>query len=157
MNIFIALLLHTGTIPLSRLNNYWKTYPLFDIPVFRKYMSRNTFLLILRCLHYQSTETVVTDWLAKIRSVTDFFNTKMKTIYYPGRELSLDEAIIIWHDCLQFKQYIKNKRHKYGIKLYMLTEPDGLILKCHAYKGSSDIFSGAGHTEKIVLHFLEEK
>lgn len=39
MNIFIALLLHTGTISLSRLNDYWKTDQLFDIPVFRKYMS----------------------------------------------------------------------------------------------------------------------
>lgn len=157
MKIFIALLLHTGTISLSRLNDYWKTDPLFDIPVFRKYMSRNRFLLIVRCLHFTSEETDVSDRLGKIRSVIDFFNNKMERIYYPGRELSLDEAMVLWRGRLQFRQYIKNKRHKYGIKLYMLTEPNGLILKFRVYEGSSDVYSGAGHTGKIVLHLLEEK
>lgn len=157
MKIFIALLLHTGTISLSRLNDYWKTDPLFDIPVFRKYMSRNRFLLILRCLHFTSTETDANDRLGKIRSVIDFFNNKMERIYYPGRELSLDEAMVLWRGRLQFRQYIKNKRHKYGIKLYMLTEPNGLILKFRVYEGSSDVYGGAGHTGKIVLHLLEEK
>lgn len=30
---------------------------------------------------------------------------------------------------LLFKQFIQNKRHKYGIKLNMLTEPNGIIIK----------------------------
>ncbi|KAJ8954830.1 hypothetical protein NQ318_023388 [Aromia moschata] len=45
-------------------------------------------------------------------------------------------------------QYIKNKCHKYGIKLYMLAEPNGLILKFHVYEGSLDVYGGSGHTEK---------
>ncbi|KAJ8932250.1 hypothetical protein NQ318_006482 [Aromia moschata] len=37
-----------------------------------------------------------------------------------GRERSLDEAMISWRFRVQFKQYIKNKRHKYGIKLHII-------------------------------------
>lgn len=157
LKIFFGLLLHTGTIQLNRLNDYWKTDPLFAIPAFRKYMSRNRFLIILRCIYFSSPEIAANDRLGKIRPVVDYFNEKMKNIYYPGRELSLDEAMVLWRGRLQFKQFIKNKRHKYGLKLYMLTEPNGLIQKFHVYEGSTDVYSGVGHTEKIVCHLLEEK
>lgn len=120
--------------------------PLFNIPIFRKYMSRNKFLLILRCLHFTSTNTRDNDRLGKIRSVVDFFNTKMNSLCYPEKELSLDESMMLWKGRLQFKQYIKNKRLKYGI--YMLTEPDGLALKFRVYEGSSDEYGGTGYTTK---------
>lgn len=155
--VFLGLFLHTGTLPLSRLSDYWKTDPLFNIPLYRRCMPKNTFLLILRCLHCTSSDANVNDRLQKIRPVVDYFNNKMSEVYYPGRELSLDEAMVLWRGRLQFKQYIKNKRHKYGIKLYMLTEPTGIVLKFRIYEGASDIYGGTGHTEKIVLHLLEEK
>lgn len=50
--IFLGLLLHTGTIKLSRLNDYWKTHYLFSLPCFSRYMSRDRFLLIMRCLYF---------------------------------------------------------------------------------------------------------
>lgn len=155
--VFLGLFLHTGTISLSRLSDYWKTDPLFNLPLFRRYMSKNRFLIILRCLHCTSPNRNTNDRLHKIRPVVDYFNKKMCEVYYPNRELSLDEAMVLWRGRLQFKQYIKNKRHKYGIKLYMLTEPTGLILKFRIYEGASDIYGGSGHTEKIVLFLLEEK
>lgn len=37
---FLGLLLHTGTISLSRLDNYWKTGPLFDLPAFRNHITK---------------------------------------------------------------------------------------------------------------------
>ncbi|GBP40875.1 PiggyBac transposable element-derived protein 4 [Eumeta japonica] len=81
----------------------------------------------------------------------------MADCYCPGRQLSLDESMVLWRGRLLFRQYIKNKRHKYGLKLYMLTEPDGLILKFRVYAGSKDVeVTGKGHAEKIVLHLLED-
>lgn len=61
-----------------------------------------------------------TDRLAKIRPVVDFFNNKMKSIYYPCRELFLNESMVLWKVKLIFKQFIKNMRHNYGIKLYLM-------------------------------------
>lgn len=78
-------------------------------------------------------------------------------VYYSGRELSLDEAMVLWRGRLQFKQYIKIKCHKYGIKLYMLTEPTGFILKFRIYDSESDIYGVSGHTKKIVLFLLVKK
>ncbi|CAG5030355.1 unnamed protein product [Parnassius apollo] len=159
LKIFLGLLFHMGSFQLPRLQDYWKKSRLFSIPIFGQQMSRNRYFLIMRCLHFSSeTEIVNDDPLYKIRSVVDYFNQKMNTCYYPGKELSLDESMVLWRGRLRFKQYVKNKRHKYGIKLYMLTEPDGLILKFRVYAGSQDHdVAGKGHAEKVVMQLMEEK
>lgn len=90
---FLGLLLHTGTIRLNRISDYWKRHYLFNIPCFGQFMSRNRFLLILRCLHFTS-ETSEEDRLKKIRPFMDHFNNKMNTIYCPGKQLSLDESMV---------------------------------------------------------------
>ncbi|XP_029340984.1 piggyBac transposable element-derived protein 4-like [Acyrthosiphon pisum] len=81
----------------------------------------------------------------------------MSNVYYPGKELSLDESMILWQGRLLFRQFIQNKRHKYGIKLYMLTEPNGIILKFAVYTGATDDLGGKGHAANVVLHLMEEK
>lgn len=59
--------------------------------------------------------------LYKIRPLINYFNNKMQQLYYPSKNLSLDEFMVLYRGRLVFKQYIKNKRHKYGLTLYMLT------------------------------------
>lgn len=157
LKIFLGLFFHMGTITMHRLHDYWKTDPLFK-NVFPEYMSRDRFMVILRCLHFANTEDdASTDPLYKIRFIIDHFNEKMTNIYYPGKNLSLDESMVLWRGRLFFRQYIKNKRHKYGIKIYTLTEPNGLVLKTLIYTGKKGEFSGKGHTSKVVHHLLEGK
>lgn len=47
---------------------------------------------------------------------------------------------------LIFKQYIKNKKQKYGIKFYELCTPDGFVLNIEIYKGKN--------IEVIEVHHL---
>lgn len=76
------------------------------------------------------------DRLKQIGLFTDHFSNKMKTIYCPGKELSLDESEVLWRIRLLFRQWIKNKRHKYWIKLYVPAEPDGTLVKYQIYAPS---------------------
>lgn len=77
------------------------------------------------CLHFapnpKENEPEPEDRLYKVRFVVDHFNNKMTEIYSPGKELSLDESMVLWRGRLFFRQYILGKRHKYGIKLYIHT------------------------------------
>lgn len=66
----------------------------------------------------------------------------------------MDESIVLWRGRLLFRQY---KRHKYGIKLYVLAEPDGTVLKYQVYAGANDETSGQGHASKVVFNLLEER
>lgn len=80
----------------------------------------------------------------------------MRELYYPDKNLSLDESMVLWRGRLLFRQYISNKRHRYGLKLYMLTEPNGLILRFTVYTGQLDELGGKGHAEKVVMHLVKD-
>ncbi|XP_049762380.1 piggyBac transposable element-derived protein 4-like [Schistocerca cancellata] len=159
--VFLGVFLHMGNVKMRNLQDYWKKDALFNVKGIADSISRNRFLLILRALHFSENpkqgKPTPSDRLYKIRPVINFFNERMCQVYYPGRELSLDESMILWRGRLLFRQYIKNKKHKYGIKLYILTTPTGMVLKFAVYTGMLDDLGGRGHAQKIVLHLLDEK
>lgn len=161
LRTFFGLMLHMGTIQIKRMGDYWKKDPLFNFTCFSSHMSRNRFLLILRSLHFVSNpkenDPEPEDRLYKVRFVVDYFNSKMAEIYAPGKELSLDESMVLWRGRLFFRQYIPGKRHKYGIKLYVLTEPNGLLLNTLVYTGAVEDVGGNSHSANVVLKLMEGK
>lgn len=156
--VFLGLWLHMGNIQINRIQDYWKTDDLFNLPFFAKHMSRNRFLLILRCLHFDRNplpgDEGFGDRLHKIRFMQEYFNTKMFELYYPQKNLSLDESMILWRGRLVFRQYIKGKKHKYGMKLYILAEPNGLVLRVRLYTGAGGDLGGKNHAENVVLSLV---
>ena len=111
MLTFIALIIHTGTIQINRLNDYWKKHHLFNFTCFSDYMSRDRFLNLMRCFHFAPNvethdQNLPDDRLYKIRPLITYFNNKINTIYYPKKEFSLDESMVLWRGRLQFRQYI---------------------------------------------------
>ncbi|XP_013140775.1 PREDICTED: piggyBac transposable element-derived protein 4-like [Papilio polytes] len=153
--IFLGLLLHTGTIGLNRISDYWKRHYLINIPCFAQFMSRNRFLLILRCLNFTSESCE--DRVNRIRPVMDHFNKKMNDIYSPGKELSVDECMVLLRGRLLLREIIKNKTHKYGIKVYSLAEQDGTIVKFHVQTGGNIETADQNDASNIVLKLLEER
>lgn len=115
--------------------------------------------MYLRCLHFARNrgerDPKPEDRLFKIRPLIEYFNNKINEICYPGRNLSLDELMILWRGRLSFRQYIKTKRHKYGVKLYVLTKPDGTILKFSVYTGQLNDFGDKGHAANVVLNLMD--
>ncbi|XP_038209546.1 piggyBac transposable element-derived protein 4-like [Zerene cesonia] len=156
---FLGLLLHTGTAKMNRLTDYWKVHWLYK-SCFSNYMSRNRFFIILSCLHFtlpNEEEEVTARRLNKCQKIVANFNNTMNNIYYPGKNLSLDESMVLWRGRLFFRHHIKGKRHKYDIKLYVLAEPDGLILNFHVFTNTEDETAVKGHTEKIVEKLMDNK
>ncbi|XP_025425937.1 piggyBac transposable element-derived protein 4-like [Sipha flava] len=141
MKLFFSLLFHMGTIKLARIEDYWKTN------------------ILLRALHFsrnpKEEELATKNRLYKIQPILDYFNSKMKEIYEPSKNLSIDESMVLWRDRLIFRQYIQNKRHKYGVKMYMLTEPWGLIHRVMVYSGQGhDVSEDLSHTEFVVDNLM---
>ena len=140
---------------LPRLSDYCSTDPLFKTYTWRKTMSRNRFFLLLRFWHFEIP--CANERLRKIAFFMNHLNETMKRIYCPSENLSLDESMVLWRGRLIFRQYIKNKRHKYGIKFYELYESRGLILRSFIYSGLPypDIHD-LGRTGAIVLKLMED-
>ena len=53
----------------------------------------------------------------------------MSKYYSPNESHSLDNSMVLWRGRLIFRQYIKNKRHKYRVKPYGLIESTDIILR----------------------------
>ena len=82
---------------------------------------------------------------------------QLRSIYVPDENLSLDESMVLWRGRLVFRQYIKNKKHKYGVKFYELCESDGIILRISIYSGESyEDDEEQGQTYAIVKHLMED-
>ena len=113
--VFLGLVLHMGHISLPRIEDYWKKKdPLFANAIFSTFMGRNRFMVIMRCLHFSNNpeegEQVPEDRIYKIRPMINFFNKRMEEVYYPDRNLTLDESIVLHRGRLNFRQYLKNKK-----------------------------------------------
>ena len=69
--------------------------------------------------------------------------------------LLIDESMILRRGCLVIQEYIKNKRHKYGIKFYELCTHDGLVLTNEAKGGQGfNDKHNLGQTAAILLKLL---
>ena len=81
----------------------------------------------------------------------------MREIYVPDKDLSLDESMMLWRGRLIFRQYIKNKKHKHGVKFYELCESDGTVLRASIYSGvTNQVIHGPGQTGVIVMKLKED-
>lgn len=144
-----------GFIKLNRLCDYWKQDIFFNQPIFSLTMARNRFLLILRMLCVSIGETATS--YSKIKNIIDFFNKRMSELYYPTKNIVIDESMMLWRGRLRFRQYMKGKKNKYGLKFYALADQSGVILKLHLYGGASDVIvGGLNHVNKVVMHLIKE-
>lgn len=64
--------------------------------------------------------------------------------------------MVPWRDRLKFRQYIKNKSSRYGIKLYLICTTSGYTLSLKVYSGKGDATLGKSHADSIVDHLLSE-
>ena len=137
MKTFIALYLLTGLIFKPQLQHYWSSDPLYSTPPFPAAMSRNRFMLILQFLHFSNNEdqTTAQDKLRKLRPLVQLLVTRFQQLYIPTREISIDEELVLFKGRLAFKQYIPNKRSRFGVKIFALCDS-------HGYYWNATVFCG---------------
>lgn len=152
---FIGLCILMGNISMPSIKHYWSTNTLYYHPIFGKFMSRNRFESILRCLCFYKSNDDKSSRLHKIAQVLDHISENIRNIFYPGRNLSLDEALLLWRGRLVFRQYIPNKSAKYGIKLYELCTPDGFVLEILIYSGKGTVDNETSHAQSVVTKLAQ--
>lgn len=153
---FLGLCMLMGNINLPSIKHYWTKGGLYEQPAFRRTMSRNRFESILRCVCFYDPDTdCMGNRMHKIQNVLNHILENSNKVYGPGKSLSLDEAMILFRGRLSFRQYIKSKAHKYGIKLYELTTSDGYILNIIIYQGKGTLIDhNKGHTFEVVKKLM---
>jgi hypothetical protein len=99
------------------------------------------------------------DKLTKVRNLWDFFITACKANLWPSREVAVDEGMKKFKGRCSFKQYIRNKPIRWGLKIY------GACCAATAYLWNAILYVGKqqeddnnknsnGVTTSIVLDLL---
>jgi len=170
VKLFMAHVIAMGLVKRPNLENYWSQKSTVLTPFFGKYMSRNTFQLLLSNLHIADNQTNPHkddprhDKLHKVRPMLDMMKRNFMHRYKPLRELSFDEACCPWKGRLSFKVYNPSKTHKAHIKFFQVCEAaSGYIYGFDIYTGETACvqsarcsIDNASMTTKIVMGLLEE-
>ncbi|KAJ8883557.1 hypothetical protein PR048_015401, partial [Dryococelus australis] len=109
MKKFLGLLMWMSLNRRSIIQSYWSIKPIYQNAIPANTMSRNRFELLLLIIHFSDNET----------------SAGQQEIFYPGENFVIDETLIPWSGRLVFRQWIPNKAHKYGIKLFKLCSNEG--------------------------------
>ena len=153
---FWGVCLLMGQIKLPTLHHYFHKKGVYHVPSFSKIMSGRRFNAIMRNLHMEGDDE--NDPLQKVRPIITMLLANIQRNYYPNKKLCIDESMMSWKGRLRFRQYIQNKKHKFGIKFYELCEPNGFILNFMPHVGKSTVSDSdldSGHSEKVVLKLME--
>ena len=153
MEKFLGLVILMGIIYKPSTPLYWSTDELFSTPIFSQLMTRNRFQLIEKFLHFNNNLDPSydpldenRDRLHKVRPILDILRRQCKSVRYPGKELSIDESLVLFKGRVKFRQYIKTKRARFGIKLYELTTSDGITLDFLVYCGKGMFYNDDEHS-----------
>ena len=134
--VFFALILLMPLCKKLNRQDYWKNDNL-SIPLFKKYMTRDRFFMLSKFLHFaDNNDPNEDDPIWKVRQVFTMFVTRFSKYFDPYRKMVIDESLVLYKGRLSFKQYIPTKRHRFGIKLFVLCDCDtGVIVDVIVYTG----------------------
>ncbi|XP_022899873.1 piggyBac transposable element-derived protein 3-like [Onthophagus taurus] len=115
-------------------------------------MARNRFELLLCKFHLANNEECpFNDRLHKIQCLVDMLNRNASLCIVPEETICIDETMIPFRGRLSFRQYIKGKRHKCGMKIYKVCfDGDSLKIYCGKEK-----IEGQSVAESIVMEMLQ--
>lgn len=154
---FLGLTILMGHVKKVALDDYWSRNPLLVTPIFNQTMPRNRFEQILRFLHFHNNETPLNHPLKKIKTIIDDLNAKFANFLEPGRNLCIDESLLLWKGRLRFKQFLPLKRSRFGIKIFEIVDcQTGFVLGFIVYTGADTDYEkfGLGISGDVVAHFL---
>ena len=138
MKIFLSLYLLTGIVVKPELQQYWRINPPIKTGFFNNMMPRNRFQLILEFLHFNDKSQYNSndpncDCIYKACLVIEYLVNNFKSVYTPDKEVWIDKELLLWKGQFGFKQYIPNKRFRFGNKMFSLCKVSGYLWNSFVY------------------------
>ena len=145
MKAFLGIIILMGIFKIPRLEMYWSSRnPHISTPGMANIKSRIRFEQIFRCLHLNNNANQIPtgqpshDHLFKVRKLLDIIVPQFESEYEMHQQCTIDEAMIPFKGRLGFKQYLKDKPTKWGIKVFVLADAtNGYVKKIQIYTGKS--------------------
>ena len=131
------------------------TDPVLATPLVNSIMARARFESLLRFWHFSNNETAAEgDRLHKLL-ITFCSGSRMFSLLAKSYRL-LSPWYFGVEDCFSGSIF-HEKKHKYGVKLYLLCDPSVYVWNAIVYCGRSDVIAGLGHAEAVVMKLMEKR
>jgi hypothetical protein len=161
---FVGMLMHMGVLKAPRLELYWqKTYRELETPGLAEIMPIRRFQQIWRFFHISNNANMIPrgqpgyDKLYRVRPLLDIITPLFESEYVTHQNCAIDEAMIPYKGRLGFKQYMKDKPTKWGIKVFVLADShNGYVKRLQVYTGK-DVDAGSdavGLCTRVCLELL---
>ncbi|CAK8678001.1 unnamed protein product [Clavelina lepadiformis] len=155
---FFGILLFTGMFPCRAYTTYWSNFSRF--PLIADIMSRNRFQDHLRYIHFNNNAEMKArdhpdyDPLFKVSPLLKRLRDAMSQLE-PEERHSVDEQMIPFKGRSGIKQYIKNKPHHWGFKVFARAGMSGMIYDFMVYTGKAMKLPGnLGVAGNVVMRLV---
>jgi hypothetical protein len=140
MYMYFALLMYMAVVNLPNVECYWKKATLFHGLWARYFMSKLKFKAIQSFLKVCNAETENNkdDKLCKVRFLHDYIRRKCMKHYQPYQNVSVDERMVRNKGRFTFRQFIKDKPTRWGMKLWVLADAK------NGYTYNFEVYTGKG-------------
>lgn len=166
MKAYVAVQIAMGLNNRPEIEDYWGEYWLTKNK-FSTIMPRNRYEILSSFLHFVNNNERIPrgqdgyDPLFKVRPMLNIVDPIYSEVYYPERELAIDESMIKFKGRIFFRQYLPAKPTKWGIKTFALCESStGYALRFLIYTGKNtftvDPHSKLCITEQVVMHMTQD-
>lgn len=148
---FLGIILYMSLIHLPNSRAYWSDDLGFD--KIKNVMTVNRYETIRRYLHFNNNETALPrenpnhDRLHKLRPLIDGLNSNFSKNIPVEQYLSVDEQMCSTKARHHLKQYLPNKPHKWGFKLFVLCGVSGYGYTFEIYSGQENSQSNRHQNE----------
>ena len=168
MKKFFGLVFLMAINKKPELNHYWSQTLIYKQDIFscRESLSRDRFKHILRFLRFADYDELDSeDSISKVRPFLRMVQNFCKAVYTPEREICIDESLMLFKGRTKLRQYIPNKRNRYGIKTYLACESSsGYTFNILSHQFRSEVQDLVRHipgteellqSEKIVIYLID--
>ena len=149
----IGCLIYMGIVCMKDTRDYWAQAT--AQPFITSTFSRNRFLALLSNLRVSDDEENEDDQLSKIRGMIQMLTASIQKYHYPDKDLTVDEAMILFKGRSSMRQHIAKKASPTGFKVWMLVDVDSnYVYSFDIYTGKNKTRREEGATAAVVLKLI---
>ena len=142
LQAYMGFMILMGLIKLPSIFDYWKKDETYHYSPIASRITRDRFFELSRYLHFANNSTLAPptspdyNKLGKVQPVLDQLRHSFQSVYSPGKNISVDEAMIPFKGRSSLKQYMPQKPIKRGIKVWALADAaNGYMANFQVYTG----------------------
>ena len=162
MKAYIAINIFIGINDVPQLDHYWSADDKVGCSFIQRIMAKSWFKKLNQYFHLNDNDTAVARGeagyspLHKIQPLISSVSTAFSRRYRPGRDLSIDEAMVAFKGRSHMKQYLPSKPVKLGFKVWTLAEAEtGYVCGFEVYTGRRANATRNGLGYDVVMQLTE--